>query len=377
MAVLMLVSIPMYPSVSLLKKLGDAESEGQVIRTALSSDRVRGHQREFLSQLELVMDIDEEVHHKGKIPLPVSVVAPAPVQEALEEKLADHAIAPASPDCVGCVRLEWVEMVGWNYRVVPSSRSETVESALAGLSIDELEGRLESFIREGLILLPGPPEIILDPEQAYEAMAEGFVLSARFGTHMMLLFVFLLFPLVAGGTVGLSWERKRRSSALEPLVFTHHPPWVAYLGEIIREAGFIVPVMLGSLAVVWVYSLPVHWPFLLALLPFGLSLYVLSSVWGLLATVLFHHPQGRMLSKLALSPLFLGVVWALRLTMLWAAMKAFRPISFISQAESILQSSHLLLLAIPPMLALTWVLALLVNKRMGRRREGLRETKLQ
>lgn len=377
MIVMAIVTIPFYPSVKMAREAGAAQTEAKVIGTALSYKSIRGRQREFLHQLEMGLDLPSRDQKYIQVPFPVSVSAPSRVQNALEEKISVHAKSHAPPDCTGCVRIEWVDRLGWSYKVIPGETDESVDSFLGNTSTEELEEALKGFIRESLLLLPAPPRVIIAPEIAHEALAQGVALSVRFGTHMILGVAFLVFPMMVGGSIGLGWDRNRNNAALEPLVFAYHPPWVAYTGKILSEVRFALIPMMAATALVWLYGIPVHWPFLLSVFLLGVSLYFLSSVWGLMATVLFHNPRGRAFAKIAMSPITFAILWAIRLTFVWAAMKAFQPISFIERAEGVFEKWDLVLWAIPAALALTYCLALVVNKRMGVRREGLREAKFQ
>lgn len=373
---------PFSSFVKFSRAISQTTDSSSIIQAALEHSIVRGHQRRFLEEWRpgsySASPPRQDIGPIERLSLPVAVSAPGDMKAALNRVLDERGVPAARSDCSQCLKVTWKnsgEDSAWSAWVHPHPGSDSDIPQVQAPDPDELSLAVEGLIREAIAYLPSPSSITLAPVGQDQAVREGLLLSARFAIHMIVLVAVWLMVLAAGSMIGAMWDRRRTLGELEVLVGAHHPPWVAYLGLTVRHSMVALIIYSALLVVLRVFGLPVHWPFLLAMTPLAVSLVFLFSLWSVFITTVIHHPRGRSYARILLSPLTLSVVWALRLLFVWTALKAYRPLQFIEGFESILSSWPWLLAAVPLVWGVSAVLWTLIEWRMGRRREGLREAK--
>lgn len=374
---------PFWSMVSFSKSIDTAPGAGSLISAALEASQVRGHQRRFLEGLSdgaLGSSTPPKVDTTtlASLSLPVHVQAPQPMASALYDVLRAHHIDRAGADCDRCVVVAWKnsrEGAVWSAQVKPSSLLLSSSPQAPAPDTEQLLSSLQQLIRQALTALPSPSPITLAPATLDASLREGLLLGVRFATHLLV--AMLCWFLIAGASasVGAAWDRRRTNGDLEALVGAFHPPWVSYLGLAFRSLTIVLLIYLALMIVLAVFGLPIHWPLLLGLIPVLMSAVVFFGLWSVFITTVFHHPRGRNFAQLLFSPFTLWVVWVIRVGVVWGALKASQPLRFIDAFESALSSWPWVWVLLPPMWLGSGLLWLLIEWRMGPRREGLREAK--
>ena len=155
---------------------------------------------------------------------------------------------------------------------------------------------------------------------------------------------------------------------------TQQPAWVLYGAEMARSIKITTLIFWALLLPLLFVGPPLHWGLIGGLAVALPAFMLVNGLWGMLACVLFHHRQGRMFARIALSPLTLGVAWGLRLLMVWAAWRATTPFLALGTLNWLDAHWPLIFLALPTLLLMASLLAWCVHARIGTRREGLRRT---
>lgn len=315
-------------------------------------------------------------------------VATAPVRVAMagvpaswQADLAKHGVVAGPADAP--YRLAWeTPAEAPQGRFVLSARLGTVapfvqqrvDLAVAAAGQARLEGWAADRGFEGLptLVTSAPPA----PKGAAAPPLATRLTLALMATLMIALFL--------GGTLGLDWDVQRAAANLETWATSVHPLWVLYGSQALARATFaLLMVGVGGAPLVW--GTPAlggsaavgAWAYLGGL---AFCLTLLSAMWSLLATMLFHHRYGRLFARALLSPM----------GMLFAAMLAFtllgsrRPVSaedkqraaetLVTHSDALTQWAMVLAAGVP-LAALGAALALvpLVEWRIGVRRRGLRK----
>ena len=199
------------------------------------------------------------------------------------------------------------------------------------------------------------------------------VFTQMFATLMHgMLFALAWSTIVVSGLVGVVWDINRSRGALEPWACALHPPWVLY-GSKIWTASKWSSIVFGTavlLCVLW--GLPVRWSFVLPLWAIVATGSAMMGAYSMLTTVLFHSPNGRLFARLALSPLTLGVVWAIRIAVVWGAIRATRPLHAYATSQQVLDNGWVLWGVAAACALITALVLWVVHWRIGARRQGLR-----
>ena len=295
---------------------------------------------------------------------PVHVTAPPNIAELMRPGLETEGFVLHDTPCKACIRLTWREGSGWGFVAPPEMDADMVASSLRLAALQAAEDAKEER-----------PVVLMAPE---DLGRDTVVLGRRFldGVVHATLVIIAWFMMWGASFVGLTWDKNRSRGSLEPWVTAHQPPWVLFLSQIGRAAIWMMGTFAAICAAAWAWGLPLRWNLVGALLLFVPIGIVMVGLWGMLATVLFHHRRGRMFSRFVLSPFVWIVVWFIRVGVLWVALQSTNPI----QANAIvvwgLEKGHWpVLMALPAMGVLCVVLLGLVNWRIGPRREGLRMSK--
>lgn len=191
--------------------------------------------------------------------------------------------------------------------------------------------------------------------------------------HAVILALFMILAL-SMGFHGYLWDVQRNRGTLEPIVMTQQPPWALYGAEMARSIKITTLIFWTLLLPLPFVGPPLHWGLIGGLAVALPAFMLVNGLWGMLACVLFHHRQGRMFARIALSPLTLGVAWGLRLLMVWAAWRATAPFLALGTLNWLDAHWPLIFLALPTLLLIASLLTWCVHARIGTRREGLRRT---
>ena len=189
---------------------------------------------------------------------------------------------------------------------------------------------------------------------------------------MALLSYFII--MFSGSIAGVEWDTRRAQGSLEAWALTPHGPWTLYCGESLARAFWATLVVLLLGLILHGYeALPLSVVGGLGILAFGGICFI--SMWGMLATMMFHHRYGRLIGRLMLSPAVFTVITLVRLTFItgFASVLAAGSASDVGNtltADSLaivlcVLGSALLLVSVP--------LVALVEWRIGARRIGLRK----
>lgn len=384
-AVMLALLYPVFSGLTFARNLDQASDVSAAIELALSQADTTSHQRRFLQAWVEVAPAsgrepseDVDVSLLQELMLPLAIDAPPQITQALHEVMDEHQIESADLDCRRCVVVTWKNLregPSWSALVRPASLASMDGPHAPPVDAPRLSHLVEALVRQAVNRLPAPPPIILAPDGQVNAVKEGLLLSIRFGAHLVVMAVLWFLAVGAGAVVGSIWDRRRTHGELEVLVGAYHPPWVSYLGLIARQLPKLLLVYVAMLIVLLVFRLPVHWPFLLAMFPTIVSVFVLSGLWSVFLTSLFHHPKGRNVAQVLLSPLTLTFIWASRVLLVFGALKAYQPLRFIEGFESLLNAWHWWWVPPPGLWLASVGLWALIEWRMGPRREGLREAK--
>lgn len=318
---------------------------------------------ELLSQQALKKAADQQ---NEVPPLPVLFVgAPEPLREATSQALVSRGGKVASSDCTDCVVMTWNSGRGWNahLRGGASGTDGDLPVLLSAMAI-----------RKGLYDAHPLPGITIDPEAILPA-AKALLSSSIAGLSAMFLMFCCWAVVLTMSAHGYRWDLWRNAGFLEPWVMVVHSPWVLFLSQLLRHMFLAWIVFAVVLSMAFLFGLPLSWRFtatLLLLLPV-FSLFV--GLWGFLATVMFHHRRGRMLARIFLSPALLLIGWGLRLFLAWGVLRMEQPFLAWQKVSQLDQSVPWALGLVPFLLAGCGLLALLIQWRLGRRREGLRQAK--
>ena len=288
------------------------------------------------------------------------VGAPPELAAATGQALLSRGGRIAAPDCKDCVVLTWYPGRGWHATL----RGQGSPDDRKILSV-------ANAIKKGLLDKSSPPAIVMTEEAAFPA-ARSLLSSTLSVASTAYLIMVAWLAVISTGMRGYQWDMWRSGGLLEPWVMAFHPPWVLFLGQLARHILLACGIYLVVLAVGWLISAPIYWRMalvLFALLPF-LALFV--GLWGLLATVLFHHPRGRMFARFALSPVVVGLAWGIRVVVAWLALRSQEPFVAWSSFGRLSDWVVSALWMIPALLLGSCVLWLVIAFRIGSRREGLR-----
>lgn len=192
--------------------------------------------------------------------------------------------------------------------------------------------------------------------------------------YLPLIFIIYFLMMFSGSVNGIEWDTRRAQGSLEAWALTPHGPWVLYGGEILARAAWasIVALLLGS--VLFAYG-SLDLILVVALGAFAFSGVVFISMWGMLATMLFHHRYGRMFGRLALSPAVFTIITLVRLTFI----TSFASVLVANEAYKVGEQAtpHAISLGLfflgGCLLIGALILVPIVEWRIGARRMGLRK----
>lgn len=316
-----------------------------------------------LSQLRGVnpwlLSVQASQRHQPLVWLEAPLQFKAPVKASLQEE----GFEVNEEKCPSCIALVWKGR-GWTYQL--DENQDQKGKAILGLQ--RALKHTEKTVASTLAI----PVVALDESEVAGHVHALGLLSLQFGIHAAI--VLLAWGMVGSTShVGIRWDRERSKGTLEPWVSAFHPPWVLYGAQIAKSTAVVTAALLAVIATAWAWGLPLHWKLLLATLvwlPVG-CLFV--GLWGMLATVLFHHRNGRRFSRLVFSPALLMLAWSIRVAVVWSAMKASNPEQAYAYMKVFLNEAWwVILLSVPLFGLLAWALFWAVERRMGTRRTGLR-----
>lgn len=313
------------------------------------------------SVLDQAKSSESEPKPSGKVYLDAPEQMFAPMSFGLEAE----GFQVSAIQCPGCIHMRWDDLHGWVYEnseeFDPEQNLEVMRKAKAAAIAGSRVGLLYSE----------NTKLALDPETMNEDVQVFARTSMDMVVHACMFFIAWGMLWVAGA-VGLNWDKERNSGYLEPYILSTHPPWVLYSARIIRATGAIVALFLGFGLIALLWRTPLHWNLFLSLalfLPVGV---VMVGLWSMLASVLFRRPRGRLFAKIALSPVTILIVWAVRVAFIWTALQANEPLRAIRLANSFMDNGHIYILLLTLVMAIvSVVLFFLVNLRVGNLRQGL------
>lgn len=192
--------------------------------------------------------------------------------------------------------------------------------------------------------------------------------------YIPLILIIYFLMMFSGSVNGIEWDTRRAQGSLEAWALTPHGPWVLYCGEILARAVWasIVVLLLGC--VLFAYG-ALDLILVIALSCFAFGGVAFISMWGMLATMLFHHRYGRMFGRLALSPAVFTVITLVRLTFI----TSFAGVLAANEAYKVGQqvTPHAISLGLfflgGCLLMSALILVPIVEWRIGARRMGLRK----
>lgn len=315
---------------------------------------------ELLSQQALKNAIEQQAQTP---PLPVLFVnAPPALHEAAAKALVSRGGQLADPNCTNCVVMAWKPGRGWNAHLRGKAPGDDGNMPVLLSAMAVKEGMLASRPSPGITL-----------ESAAILPAAKALLSSSIAAFSTMFLVFCCWFIVLGMSLhGYRWDLWRNAGFLEPWVMAFHSPWVLFLSQLLRHLLLAWIAFGGLLVMAYWFGVPLSWRFamtLFCLLPV-LSLFV--GLWGFLATVMFRHRRGRMVARLLLSPALLLMGWGVRLFLMWGALRMEQPILAWQKIPELERAVPWALALVPVLLASCGFMAMLIQLRLGPRREGLR-----
>ena len=300
---------------------------------------------------------------------PVFVSAPSDITALMHPALEKLGFTLSLSSCAECASLTWNEAKGWKLSPPPGTRQADV---------DEMQWTIvRATVYATGVASQSEKRPIVDVDPTTFTKDAQAILVRAFEVFLHLILVFIAWiSLWSAGFVGYFWDRSRRLGTLEPFVSALQPPWVMYGASILRAArgALIVLCVICATAALW--GLPLQWKLVGALILFVPVGVCMVGLWGMLATVLFHHERGRMFARLALSPLTMMLALGVRVFIVWMALQSTNPVRANALGIWFLENGHWPILAsIPIFLAISAGLFWLINWRIGPRREGLRVCK--
>lgn len=231
---------------------------------------------------------------------------------------------------------------------------------------DELTKTLPVDAREQRVYLNDDSALRLKKE------LEGKIASTVIYIPLALLTYFII--MFSGSIAGVEWDTRRSQGSLEAWALTPHGPWTLYCGESLARAIWATAAILILGLILHGYeALPLSVVLGLGVLGFGGICFI--SMWGMLATMMFHHRYGRLIGRLVLSPAVFTVITLVRLSFI----TGFASVLAAGSASNIgnnLSSNGLviaLLVLGGGLFAASIPLVALVEWRIGTRRIGLRK----
>lgn len=219
-----------------------------------------------------------------------------------------------------------------------------------------------------------PQRVLLNHDSAAVMVASMQQKVNQAMVYLPVLMLGLVIVMLTGSVAGIDWDARRSQGVLEAWALTPHPPWVLYGGEILSRAlcgSAIVGAMTGALCLYGhLPAFMVPGPMVLA---FGMI--CLVSMWGMLATMLFHHRHGRMFGRLALSPAMVTLAMLFRVMVISgfaAGLMASELGDQVMRVAPAVLSAGMVgvgVLMVVSCVPIGWV----VEKRIGARRVGLRK----
>lgn len=302
-------------------------------------------------------------------PPPVVLIGPEQMTQTMRQIMRHGDLNEVGLPCRGCVILEWFPSRGWHAQYVPDPNADTPTDGEQEVLL------IIDLVRRGVMSSENtaPPAVKIDPSQSRQAVF-GAVSSSLVGLSHFILLALAWMMIMSMGLRGYQWDMHRSTGRLEPWVVVQHPAWVIYLSQLARQACACFFLFGVFLLLCHIHSIPLVWPWAFsawAVLPFAC---MVVGIWGMLATVLFHHPKGRMFARLLLSPVIVGMFWALRLMAVYMALRLQSPFLAWQNLDDIINAWPYLLLSIPFLLATSFLLLGIVQWRIGPRRQGLRRT---
>ena len=218
------------------------------------------------------------------------------------------------------------------------------------------------------------PETVKIARDQAPVVVRSVMTAGLAGTIHGIIFGLFMVLALGMGLHGYNWDAQRNRGTLEPIVMTQQPAWVLYGAEMARSIKFTTMIFWAALTPLLFVGPPLHWGLICGMALALPALMLVNGLWGMLACVLFHHRQGRMFARIALSPLTLGVAWGLRVAVVWMAWRATAPFLALGTLDWLDAHWPLIFLVAPGLLLLAALLAWCVHARIGVRREGLRRT---
>lgn len=304
--------------------------------------------------------------------IPVALVGPDDMTQLMRQILRHGSVEEVDPDsvCNSCVVLEWFPSQGWHAQYIPPAQplDDQVDAEQEILLII-------SSIRKGVLAQEqaSPPIIKIASSQSRAAIFSA-IASSLVGLSHFILLALSWMMIMSMGLRGYQWDMHRSTGRLEPWVVSQHPTWVIYLSQLARQAFACFFLFGGFLLLCHIHDVPLVWSWAFsawAVLPFAC---MFVGIWGMLATVLFHHSKGRMFARLLLSPVIVGMFWAFRLMAIYMALRWQEPFVAWQSLDKVVSSWPYLLAAIPTIALASFALIALVQWRIGPRRQGLRRT---
>ena len=300
---------------------------------------------------------------------PIAVVAPADIKENTTGVLRALGVEVVNSDCQSCLVIFRASAQDRYWRV--STRNISVDrdyiNALSAHVFIEVHKHASQLKSTPFAIAP----VVIKKSEILPSIQS--VAQYLFSSMINVIAILIWWAAVTGpGLLGYSWDIKRMRGHLEFLVLARQPIWVLYGASIYQNVKWIMVVLTIMLVLALCWQIPLHWGLMLALWIAAPFMIVFMSMWSLLATVMFHHAQGRMFARLLLSPLPFCLLWCIRLSVLWAAYKVAQPLQAWDWFHQVPQHWPMVL-ALPVVVTLAIIVLFhLINWRIGPRREGLR-----
>jgi hypothetical protein len=296
------------------------------------------------------------------------------VEQAL---MADTRVQVRPAPCETCVSLR-LDHDGWVATVPQQAGKTKSKESQKNATARNLEiGKRLQYVLNTTTLEPwGKPQpkkevVTLRGQDRVVAVRSVLQGGLTVLVHAMVVLVCLVLGL-SMGFHGYLWDAQRSAGSLEPWAMARTPPWALYGAQMARTIVLGMSIALLAVTPLLFIGPPLHWGIIFALLLALPALMLVNGLWGMLACVLFHHRQGRMFARFALSPLTLGVAWAVRIGFVWMAWRTMTPFLALNTFDTLQEHWYWLLGLAPALLVVAGVLSLLIKWRIGARREGLR-----
>jgi hypothetical protein len=231
---------------------------------------------------------------------------------------------------------------------------------------EELTKTLPVDAREQRVYLNNTSAIALKKELERKIASTVIYIPLALLTYFIIMF--------SGSIAGVEWDTRRSQGSLEAWALTPHGPWTLYCGESLARAIWATSIILVLGLILHGYeALPLSVVLGLGVLGFGGICFI--SMWGMLATMMFHHRYGRLLGRLVLSPAVFTVITLVRLSFItgFASVLAAGSASDIGSRLNANGLAITLLVLGGGLFAASLPLVALVEWRIGARRIGLRK----